>query len=154
VVAADGDLDLPHGLALHARGKTAWLRRRAPGPGQPPRLERVDVPGHEFDLACWRTRAGPAAVALDASRLEGAVVRPLAPLDRFAPLGGSGRAVRVVDWLARQGLPAFVRRTQWVLATPRGVAWVIGRRPDLGHAVGEGTRVVACWRIEGPARQA
>jgi len=142
-----GDLDLPRGRFLHVGGSTAWLAERAPPAAPLPRLARRDLARASFDLEAWRSREDGAAAAVDAEHLGGdAALRLLLPDDRFQPLG-SGGPTRVDAWLARQGVPAFVRRGQLVVAGTRGVAWVVGRRLDAGHRVTETTRQVAILRL-------
>lgn len=144
-----GDLDLPAGLVLHARGRRAWLaRRRAPAP-RLPRLGREDVPRAGFDLDALRTAARPETAALDAGVLGArAELRLLRPQDRFTPQGaGAGGPTRIVAWLSRRGVPRLARRGQLVVCGSRGVAWVVGRRVDRDHAVGDLTRRVARLEI-------
>ncbi len=147
LLAGRGALDLPHGLRVHVAGQTAWLHRpRAPLPPLPA-LEVAVVERSAFDLAAWRGSPEARAVALDADVLGDAPrLRSIARDDAFAPLGGSGRRVRVVPWLAKQGVPGFVRRGGLVLVGAAGVAWVVGYRPDAGHAITEHTRRVAVVR--------
>lgn len=134
LLAQGGALDLPRGLAFHARGKTAWLHRRRP---QARRASLQVEP-----LALTRPPAFPASSGLEAlldAQVLGSepVLRPLRAADTFTPLGTSvGGRTRVADWLQRRGVPAFVRRQVWVLEGRLGVAWVVGYRVDRRHGLG------------------
>ncbi len=134
LLAHGGALDLPRGLAFHARGRTAWLHRRRPQA----RRARLEVE----PLALIRPPEFPAGsgleALLDAQVLGGEpVLRPLREADAFTPLGrNAGGRVRVAQWLQRRGVPAFVRRQVWVLEGRRGVAWVVGYRVDRDHGLG------------------
>ena len=151
LLPAGGDLDLPRGLRVHVAGKTAWLARRALPPTAPAQLERRDVPAAAFDLAAFLAAAGPDTVALDAGVLgPGARLRPLGAGDLFVPFGSSGAPRQVARWLARHGVPGFVRRAQIVLEGAGGVAWIVGRRMDARHAVTPETRSVAILRVIRP----
>lgn len=157
VIREGGAIDLPQGLRVHAQGHTAWLYRPdAPRPPVPP-FSVEHLPRRRFDLDAWRDgqRQGAAggplgcgAEALDADALGPApVLRPLGADDTFTPLGSSRRAQRIEAWLARQGVPAFVRRGLLVLEGRHGVAWVVGVRMDAAHAVTGATRSVAVVRV-------
>jgi hypothetical protein len=142
-----GELDLPRGLFLHVAGKTAWLARREAVEVALPVLRVRTYAREAFDLAAWSAAGETTRAAVDAERLgEAPVVRLLQAGDRFTPLG-SRRERSVKAWLSRQGVPGFVRRGQLVVAGAHGVAWVVGRRLDAGHAVGDGTRQVAVLEV-------
>ena len=142
-----GELDLPRGRFLHVAGKTAWLALRELPAVPLPRLVRREGPAGSFDLAAWQAGDHPARAAVDADRLGAeATVRLLRPQERFTPLG-SGGPTQVRTWLARQGLPAFVRRGQLMVVGANGVAWVVGRRLDRGHAITKETRRVAILEL-------
>ncbi len=150
LLVTDGDLDLPRGLFLHVAGKTAWLaRRRSPLPPRPALL-RQDVAREYFDLDAWIVHSAPDRVALDADVLgPGATLHPLSADDAFTPFGSrAGGRKPVADWLARSGMPGFVRRAQLVVRGQEGVAWVVGLRPDAGHVIGPSTQTVALLSLE------
>lgn len=143
-----GAVDLPGDLFLHVAGKTAWLARRTQPQAELPGLRVTTCARAEFDLEAWSTANAAGRAAVDAEVLgEAPVLRLLRPEDRFTPRG-SRRAQRVSAWLSRQGVPAFVRRGQVVIAGERGVAWVLGQRIDAHHAVEAGTRSVAILEVE------
>ena len=143
-----GALDLPHDLRVHVAGRTAWLHRPRASVPPPPKIDIETLPVEAFDLATWRASAPAGALAVDADVLGDApVLRPLRYEDRFAPLGGSGRQVRVMPWLSKHGVPKFIRRALLVLEGAQGVAWIVGQRPDARHAVTERTERVAIVRL-------
>lgn len=92
--------------------------------------------------------AGGAEAALDAEAVGPRVwCRPTAPSDRFVPLGRD-HAVGVEAFLAKQGLPACLRRGHPVVAGADGaVVWVVGHRVAAHAAVTPRTRAVARLRI-------
>jgi tRNA(Ile)-lysidine synthase len=148
-------VELPRGLVFERCGARVVLSRAAieplpevvlEGPGQAEGgrfvARRDDVPAARFDLAAWagerRGRAGrePWRAALDADALgERLVFRAARGNDVFVPLGRT-RPQPVPDFLARQGVPAPVRRGVRVATRPDGrVAWVVGHRIDASFAV-------------------
>lgn len=151
ILTTGGGLDLPHGLHLHVRGHTAWLLRRdAPLPPVP-QLELEVVERSAFDLPAWQACGHRDAVALDADVLGPTpLVRPLDPSAVFAPLGSSGRLRPIGAWLAKQGVPGFVRRGFLTLEGAQGTAWLVGRRVDARHAITDATQRVAVARIVNP----
>jgi len=148
LVEGRGALDLPRDLRIHAQGKTIWLLRRTAEAMPLPALAVEFIERAAFDIDAWRAAPRTNAAALDGDRLgPSPQLRWLREDDEFAPLGGSGRRVRIHAWLSRQGVPGFVRRAQLVLVGEAGVAWIVGRRVDHGHAVSAATRRVAVVRV-------
>ncbi len=138
-----GELDLPHGLFLHVAGKTAWLAWRKQPEVSLPSLSVDVVERAAFDLDAWRAAGSSQRAAVDADMLGDApCLRLLRSGDEFTPLGGRRRQ-RVAAWLSRAGVPGLARRGQVVVEGVSGVAWVVGRRLDAGHAVAKGARRVA-----------
>ncbi|MDJ0523103.1 MAG: tRNA lysidine(34) synthetase TilS, partial [Planctomycetota bacterium] len=142
-----GELDLPRGLFLHVAGSTAWLASRQQPDVSLPELRVRIVDRAAFDLEAWRTQVHGRRAAVDADRLGHTALRRLERGDRFTPLGGGGRETTVKAWLSKAGVPAFVRRGQLVVVGERGVAWVVGRRLDAGHAVTDETKRVAILTV-------
>jgi len=168
---ADAAVDLPHGRWLRRVGPRVLLGTRqvpnvAPldlaGEGRTvaavgtdeATLDRRDGPAAAFDLAAFARRTlsappGPPWVAaLDADVLGPKVgCRVATDTDRFVPLGRR-HEVDVLAFLAKQGVPAALRRGALVLTTAAGdVAWVVGHRVDARAAVTGGTRRVAALRV-------
>lgn len=150
LLAREGDLDLPAGLVLHVRGKTAWLARRRFDPPALPPLAVDVLPASGFDLAAHLAASDARLAAVDAERLGAAPrLRLLEPGDRFVPHGSStGRERAVRAWLSKRGVPQIARRGQLVVEGDGGIAWVVGRRVDQRHLVAAETREVAVLRVE------
>ncbi|MFV1959967.1 MAG: tRNA lysidine(34) synthetase TilS [Planctomycetota bacterium] len=149
-----GAVDLPRGARLTVGAQRVWLLAGpgAPGRGVLPRLGRQDLPAASVDLESFRRTPPDRVALLDAGVLgPGARLRFARPGDRFVPHGSlSGRAVDLDRWLARQRVPRRVRPFEVVLEGERGIAWVVGRRIDLDHAVGAATRTVARMEARSP----
>ncbi len=141
-----GALDLPRGHRVHVTGGTFWLRRSPPAAGfERLRLHREDGPAEAFDLAEFLGRCDPHQAALDAQRLGPTPhLRRARAGDRFLPWSRHGGRETLLDtFLAKQGLPAWLRAEQPVLDARGEVAWVVGVRVDARHAVTPATRRVA-----------
>ncbi len=133
-VATRGAVTLPRGIVLRAMGRRAWLGRTDRnvrpfrlvlrlGPPDEPRGSPAPPPGTLALARIDADLAGPRPI-----------LRPVRAGDRFRPLGGE-REVEVLDWLARRGMPAFVRARRWVVEANGAVAWVVGVRVDPAYAV-------------------
>jgi len=131
-------------IELHSAGPSVYLRTTQKAAQDAPLAplvvthlpSHVEVPGlgarldlevesppreaiHEMDV--WRAW-------MDADQLTlPLTVRRAQAADRFWPLGGIGE-VRLVDFLARQHVPRFLRPAQPVVADARRVVWVPGLR--------------------------
>jgi tRNA(Ile)-lysidine synthase len=110
-------------------------------------VSRRRVANADFDVARWAAdrRAGatvtpaafPTAAAFDDRVLGPSITFRFArPGDRFEPLGAIPHAIEVETFLAKQGVPAIVRRGTLVVEAADGViAWVVGHRIDRRFAV-------------------
>jgi tRNA(Ile)-lysidine synthase len=107
------------------------------------------VPRRAFDLVAFLAAAPTHEAALDAEVLgPSAEVRLARAGDRFTPYGrGVGGPTDVLRFLARRGVPAWLRRRTLVVVGARGVAWIPGQRIDREHAVTDATATVARLRI-------
>ena len=71
--------------------------------------------------------ANPVARMSQRALAGGLVLRPRRPGDRFHPLGAPGRK-KLQDFMVDAKIPASWRDRVPLVVTPRGIAWVVGRR--------------------------
>ena len=162
---------LPRGATLAVRRDRLVLALAAPPP--PVRLElrgdgavSADVGAHAltlarrtvaadgFDAGAWArahrhpTGAQPARAAFDADRLGPRVeLAPVAPDDVLVPWGRTS-SCRAYALLAREGVPAEVRRGVLALRRADGaIAWVVGCRIDAYAGVTATTKHVALVEV-------
>ena len=150
LLRSGGALDLPRGTRILVTGPLAWLSTPADPESHPaPDLTREDVASDAFDLAAFLGGREPWHAALDATKLgDRPQLRRVKAEDTFVPWSREdGHATRVLPFLAKQHVPAELRKEQLVVEAEGRVAWVVGRRVDARHAVSPSTGRVALLRV-------
>ncbi len=139
------EVHLPRGLVARMGGGLFLVERETPSSSGPWALAtpgRTEIPAVGLAFTVDRTPR-PAdldtrdrfAVYVSASRVQSPLfVRPPRPEDHIVPFGRTDR-VRVVDLLAKEGIPRW-ERARWPLLTDeKGVVWVVGLRLNQEYAV-------------------
>ena len=164
-------LTLPGCLVLEVRYDEV-LVRPAEVPALPPSLPQLDPPGRVLQVpgttwlseGGWSLRAemrdacpepgadGRNSLCLDADTVGASLVlRRRQPGDRFQPRGLGGGSQSVKEYMIDAKIPRSGRERLPILASERGIVWIVGWRASEIGAPGATTRRVLHLRLFAPA---